>query len=122
MLPYTLIYTIAHLGGALLFQFTGNQYYLLINSALLGWSMLMLLQITALVISPQYDIELEVDNGTPLQFKLMLSIASILSVWLLYREGWGFYAGFCTVYIVATLGALLIQILGIDMSKESDEE
>jgi len=118
MYLYAVILT--HVVFALGFQYTGNIYFLIPGSLVLVYQMWSFTKVAALVLSPDWIIEVEYSD-TSFGEKMLLQLASILTMYFLYIEGYQLFVGATAFLSFITIVSALLTVLGVDMEEGDDE-
>lgn len=119
MLIYLLL--TVQLGGSIAYTYTGNEYVLIPGAVFIIYNMWNFIKINSLVLSPAWDVELDVHESTPIREKTLLQIANLLTLYLIYEAGYGIFSGAAGLVSICFLGSFLTTLLA-GSSDEEDEE
>ena len=108
------VYTVAHLAGAIAFQFTGIWEFLLIGSAITIINLWNFVKISTVVLSPLWDVELEWNVEEPLSAKCLFQLSNAITLYLMYMQGFEFFVGAAAlVALPSVLTLILVAYYGI---------
>ena len=119
---YSLLFSLLHLASISMYSYLQDERYLVIAAAMLVWSLFNFIKVGALVLSPQFEISLDLNEDIPLSYKYLLICASALSAYAIWSIGYSFFAGFSAVYIITVFVSLTIQLFDIDMTTTDEDE
>lgn len=108
------LYTVAHLAGAIAFQFTGIWEFLIIGSTITIVNLWNFVKISTVVLSPLWDVELEWNVEEPLSAKCLFQLANAITLYLMYMQGFEFFVGAAAlVALPSVLTLILVAYYGI---------
>ena len=88
--------------GVLAFQYTGEFVSLIPGISLIGWTMIQYVKAIVLIMCPGWDITVEISDE-PLQNKILLQVGYLSTAYVVYLEGYSFFAGAVTLIGVTML-------------------
>jgi len=109
------------IGGTGYFYTHGNEYFLIPGAILIFYNMYQFGKISALILSPNWTIELAFDEESTWREKLLVQGSALITLAYLYKAGYFFMVGFMSFYSIIVFTALLITICNIDMSEGDNE-
>jgi hypothetical protein len=115
---YTLIFVLIHLASIGGFQYTSDITYMIPSALAIIYSIFQFVKVCTLVFSPHWDVELGYADHIPYQWKFLHNAIMSLSTYILWSEGYGFFAGMTSLYILAVVSSLIITVLDLNMSGE----
>lgn len=119
---YSLLFSALHLGSITAYFQTNDERYMILAAAMLLYTLFNFIKVGALVLSPQFEIHLDLNEDIPLSYKWLLLSASALSTYILWSVGYSFLSGLSAVYIITVGVSLTIQLFEIDMTTGEDDE
>lgn len=105
MLNSYVIVSAIHLASILAFQQTQIDYFLLPPVALIGYSMFSFVHAVSMILSPG-EVEIEFDDD-PTQLKLVQQSTVLLSIYILYTQGFALFAGAALLLVATTVLSIL---------------
>lgn len=97
MITQLLIFGV-HVAGALVFHYTGNYIALLPGAIVTSYAMYNFIKVSALTYSPAWEIELEYDEYDDIDIKILSLIASAITIYLMYTQGYELWAGAAAMF------------------------
>ena len=115
---HTLIFIFTHLASIGCFQYTSDVTYMVPPALAIMYSIFQFVKVCTLVFSPNWDVELGYADHIPYQWKFLHNAIVVLSTYILWNEGYSFFAGMTSLYILAIVSSLIITVLDLNMSGE----
>lgn len=119
-MQYTLILITTHLLSIIGYQYTNEVMYLIPSSLAITYSIFQFVKVCTLVFSPNWDVELSYADHIPYQWKFLHNSVITLSTYILWIEGYQFFAGMTSLYLIAVVSSLIITVLDINMSGDDE--
>lgn len=115
---YTILYIAFHLAGISSYQYTGEDYFLILSALPIAYALFQFVKVSILVLSPAWDVELSYADHVPTNWKFLHNAVMSLSTYLIWSAGYSFFAGVVSLYIFIVVGSLLVTSTGVNLGDE----
>jgi len=86
------------------------------SSLAIIYSIFQFVKVCTLVFSPNWDVELSYADHISVEWKFLHNSVIGLSTYIFWNEGYSFFAGMTSLYLLAVVSSLIITVLDINMT------
>lgn len=116
---YTIVSAI-HLASIFGFTQTQNEYFLIPAAGLIAYAMFSFIHAVSMILSPG-EVEIQFDDD-PSELKLVQQSTALLSLYILYMQGYELFAGAGLLLSITTILSIIKTWLYFYADEEEDEE